>query len=72
MKNGQLRICNDAESSGRHALVVTGGTLYLFGERRTVKARSLAADPRHPTCDMSGCCIEAAVVCIYQATRASN
>src|SRR5581483_9642814 len=25
---------------------VTGGTLYLFSERRTVKARNLAADPR--------------------------
>jgi len=26
--------------------VVTGGTLYLYSERRTVKARNLAADPR--------------------------
>ena len=25
---------------------MTGGTLYLFSERRTVKARNLAADPR--------------------------
>jgi PPOX class probable F420-dependent enzyme len=25
---------------------VTGGTLYLYSERRTVKARNLAADPR--------------------------
>jgi hypothetical protein len=26
--------------------VVTGGTLHLYSERRTVKARNLAADPR--------------------------
>src|SRR5260370_33948796 len=26
--------------------VVTGGTLYLFSERSTVKARNLAVDPR--------------------------
>ena len=26
--------------------VVTGGTLYLYSERSTVKARNLAADPR--------------------------
>jgi Pyridoxamine 5'-phosphate oxidase len=26
--------------------VVTGGTLYLYSERRTVKARNLAVDPR--------------------------
>jgi nitroimidazol reductase NimA-like FMN-containing flavoprotein (pyridoxamine 5'-phosphate oxidase superfamily) len=26
--------------------VMTGGTLYLYSERRTVKARNLAADPR--------------------------
>ncbi len=26
--------------------VVTGGTLYLYSERRTRKARNLAADPR--------------------------
>jgi len=26
--------------------VVAGGTLYLYSERRTVKARNLAADPR--------------------------
>ena len=26
--------------------VVIGGTLYLYSERRTVKARNLAADPR--------------------------
>jgi hypothetical protein len=26
--------------------VVTGDTLYLYSERRTVKARNLAADPR--------------------------
>jgi hypothetical protein len=26
--------------------VVTGGTLYLYSERSTIKARNLAADPR--------------------------
>ena len=39
-----------APSGAPHAApvwgVVTGGTLYLYSERSTVKARNLAADPR--------------------------
>ena len=43
-------LCTVMPSGAPHAApvwgVVTGGTLYLYSERRTVKARNLAADPR--------------------------
>jgi len=43
-------LCTTMPSGAPHAApvwgVVTGGTLYLYSERRTVKARNLAADPR--------------------------
>lgn len=43
-------ICTTTPSGAPHAApvwgAVTGGTLYLFSERGTVKARNLAADPR--------------------------
>jgi PPOX class probable F420-dependent enzyme len=43
-------MCTSMPSGAPHAApvwgVVTGGTLYLYSERRTVKARNLAADPR--------------------------
>jgi PPOX class probable F420-dependent enzyme len=43
-------LCTVTPSGAPHAApvwgVVTGGTLYLYSERRTVKARNLAADPR--------------------------
>ncbi|HCU93661.1 MAG TPA: pyridoxamine 5'-phosphate oxidase [Actinobacteria bacterium] len=43
-------LCTTTSSGAPHAApvwgVVTGGTLYLYSERRTVKARNLAADPR--------------------------
>ena len=43
-------LCTAMPSGAPHAAsvwgVVTGGTLYLYSERRTVKARNLAADPR--------------------------
>lgn len=43
-------LCTTTPSGAPHAApvwgVVTGGTLYLYSERRTVKARNLAADPR--------------------------
>ncbi len=43
-------LCTTAPSGAPHAApvwgVVTDGTLYLYSERRTVKARNLAADQR--------------------------
>ncbi len=43
-------LCTTMPSGAPHAApvwgVVSGGTLYLYSERRTVKARNLAADPR--------------------------
>ena len=43
-------LCTTAPSGAPHAApvwgVVTGQVLYLYSERRTVKARNLAADPR--------------------------
>ena len=43
-------MCTSMPSGAPHAApvwgVVIGGTLYLYSERRTVKARNLAADPR--------------------------
>jgi PPOX class probable F420-dependent enzyme len=43
-------LCTTMPSGAPHAApvwgVVTDGTLYLYSERRTVKARNLAADPR--------------------------
>jgi hypothetical protein len=43
-------LCTSTPSGARHAApvwgVVTGQVLYLYSERRTVKARNLAADPR--------------------------
>ncbi len=43
-------LCTTTPSGAPHAApvwgAVTGGTLYLFSERGTVKARNLAADPR--------------------------
>jgi hypothetical protein len=43
-------VCTTTPSGAPHAApvwgVVTGGTLYLYSERGTVKARNLAADPR--------------------------
>ena len=43
-------LCTTTPSGAPHAApvwgVMTGGTLYLYSERRTVKARNLAADPR--------------------------
>jgi hypothetical protein len=43
-------LCTTTPSGAPHAApvwgVVTGGTLYLYSERRTVKACNLAADPR--------------------------
>lgn len=43
-------LCTTLPSGAPHAApvwgVVTGHTLYLYSERRTVKARNLAADPR--------------------------
>jgi len=43
-------LCTTMPSGAPHAApvwgVVTSGTLYLYSERRTVKARNLAADPR--------------------------
>jgi PPOX class probable F420-dependent enzyme len=43
-------LCTTTPSGAPHAApvwgVVSGGTLYLYSERRTVKARNLAADPR--------------------------
>ena len=43
-------LCTTMTTGGPHAApvwgVVTGQTLYLYSERRTVKARNLAADPR--------------------------
>lgn len=43
-------LCTTTPSGAPHAApvwgVVTGSTLYLYSERRTVKARNLAADPR--------------------------
>jgi nitroimidazol reductase NimA-like FMN-containing flavoprotein (pyridoxamine 5'-phosphate oxidase superfamily) len=43
-------LCTTMPSGGPHAApvwgVVTNHTLYLYSERRTVKARNLAADPR--------------------------
>ena len=43
-------LCTAMPSGAPHAApvwgVVTGGTLYLYSERSTVKARNLAADPR--------------------------
>jgi hypothetical protein len=43
-------LCTTTPSGAPHAApvwgVVTGGTLYLYSERRIVKARNLAADPR--------------------------
>lgn len=43
-------LCTTMPSGAPHAApvwgVVTGGTLYLYSERRTVKARNLATDPR--------------------------
>jgi len=43
-------LCTTMPSGAPHASpvwgVVTGGTLHLYSERRTVKARNLAADPR--------------------------
>jgi PPOX class probable F420-dependent enzyme len=43
-------LCTTMPSGAPHAApvwgVVTGQTLYLYTERRTVKARNLAADPR--------------------------
>lgn len=43
-------LCTTSPSGAPHAApvwgVVTGSTLYLYSERRTVKARNLAADPR--------------------------
>jgi Pyridoxamine 5'-phosphate oxidase len=43
-------LCTTMPSGAPHAApvwgVVASGTLYLYSERRTVKARNLAADPR--------------------------
>ncbi len=43
-------LCTTTPAGAPHAApvwgVVTGGTLYLYSERRTVKARNLAADAR--------------------------
>lgn len=43
-------LCTTMPSGAPHAApvwgVVTGGTLYLYSERRTRKARNLTADPR--------------------------
>ena len=43
-------MCSTTAFGAPHAApvwgVVTGGTLYLYSERSTVKARNLAADPR--------------------------
>ena len=43
-------VCTTTPSGAPHAApvwgVVTGGTLYLYSERHTVKARNLATDPR--------------------------
>ena len=43
-------LCTTTPSGAPHTApvwgVVTGHTLYLYSERRTVKARNLAADPR--------------------------
>jgi len=43
-------LCTTTPSGAPHAVpvwgVVTGQVLYLYSERRTVKARNLAADPR--------------------------
>lgn len=43
-------LCTTTSSGAPHAApvwgVVTGQALYLYSERRTVKARNLAADPR--------------------------
>lgn len=43
-------LCTTMPSGGPHAApvwgVVINRTLYLYSERRTVKARNLAADPR--------------------------
>jgi general stress protein 26 len=43
-------LCTTTSSGAPHAApvwgVVTGQVLYLYSERRTVKARNLAADPR--------------------------
>ena len=43
-------LCTTMPSGAPHAAPVWGvvirGTLYLYSERRTVKARNLAADPR--------------------------
>jgi PPOX class probable F420-dependent enzyme len=43
-------VCTTTPSGAPHAApvwgVVSGGTLYFYSERRTVKARNLAADPR--------------------------
>jgi PPOX class probable F420-dependent enzyme len=43
-------LCTTLPSGGPHAApvwgAVTGQTLYLYSERRTVKARNIAADPR--------------------------
>jgi len=43
-------LCTTTPSGGPHAApvwgVVTGQVLYLYSERRTVKARNLVADPR--------------------------
>ena len=43
-------LCTTTSSGAPHAVpvwgVVTGQVLYLYSERRTVKARNLAADPR--------------------------
>jgi hypothetical protein len=43
-------LCTTMPSGAPHAApvwgVVAGGTLYLYSERHTVKARNLAADPR--------------------------
>jgi hypothetical protein len=43
-------LCSTMASGAPHAApvwgVVAGGVLYLYSERRTVKARNLAADPR--------------------------
>jgi len=43
-------LCTTLPSGAPHAApvwgVVAGGTLYLYSERRTVKARNISADPR--------------------------
>jgi len=43
-------LCTTTPAGAPHAApvwgAVAGGTLYLYSERRTVKARNLAADPR--------------------------